>query len=122
MRSLITGLAAGRVAVGAAMLIRPEVAVRGWIGRRAASYGGTRTITRAFGARDLSLGAGALAAMAGGRDARDWVIAGAFSDAADLVATLKGDDIPVTGRILVTALAGTAIATAAGYLATWEEN
>ena len=122
MRSLITGLAAGRVVVGIAMLIRPELAVRDWIGRRAASYGGTQTITRAFGARDLSLGAGTLAALAGGREARDWVIAGAFSDATDLVATLKGEDIPLTGRILVTALAGTAIATAAGYLVAADEN
>ena len=122
MRSLVQGLAAGRVAVGVAMLLQPERAVRDWIGRRPAALGGTQTVTRAFGARDLALGAGTLAALAGGRDARDWVAAGAFSDVADLVATLKGEDIPATGRVLVALLAGSAIAVGAAYLAASDES
>jgi hypothetical protein len=117
MRNLARGLAVGRIVFGAAMLLKPEEAVRGWIGRRPASYGGTQTITQAFGARDLALGAGALAAFASGRDARDWVIAGAACDLADLVATLTADDIPLSGRIIVSALASSAIAVSAGYVA-----
>ena len=117
MRNLVRGLAAGRILVGVAMLARPEEAVRGWIGKRAASYGGTQAITQAFGARDLSLGAGTLAALMSGRDARDWVIAGAFADLADFVATATADDIPAAGRLMVFVLAGSAIATSAGYLA-----
>jgi hypothetical protein len=116
MRNLVTGLALGRIVVGAVMLINPEASVRTWIGRRAASYSGTQTITRAFGARDLSLGAGALAALVTGRDARDWVIAGAFADVADLGATLAADDLPLAGRLGVAALAGTAIAVSGGYV------
>jgi hypothetical protein len=118
MRNLATGLALGRVAFGAAMLINPEAAVRGWIGRRAASYGGTQTVTRAFGARDISLGAGALAALLSGRDALDWVVAGAFADAADLTATLTAEDIPFSGRLIVGLLAGSAIAVSGGYVLT----
>jgi hypothetical protein len=117
MRNLVRGLAAGRILVGVAMLAKPEEAVRGWIGQRAASYGGTQAITQAFGARDLSLGAGTLAALMSGRDARDWVIAGAFADLADFVATATADDIPLAGRLMVFVLAGSAIATSAGYLA-----
>jgi hypothetical protein len=116
MRNLVRGLAAGRILVGVAMLAKPEEAVRGWIGQRAASYGGTQAITQAFGARDLSLGAGTLAALMSGRDASDWVIAGAFADLADFVATATADDIPLSGRVLVFLLAGSAIATSVGYL------
>jgi hypothetical protein len=98
------------------MLVKPEEAVRAWVGRRAASYGGTQAITQALGARDLSLGAGALAALMSGNDARDWVLAGAFADLADLVATATADDIPLAGRLMVLGLAGSAIAVSAGYL------
>ena len=100
------------------MLTKPEASVRAWIGRRAASYGGTQTVTRAFGARDMSLGAGALAALLAGRDARDWVLLGAFADLADLAATATADDIPLGGRLGVLALAGSAIAISGGYVLT----
>jgi hypothetical protein len=110
------GLAVGRVAFGAALLLKPEEAVRGWVGRRAASYGGTQAVTRGLGARDLSLGAGALAAFMSGKDARDWVVAGAFADLADFAATATADDIPISGRVLVLGMAGTAIAVSGGYV------
>lgn len=112
----------GRVLFGAAMLVKPEEAVRGWIGGRAASYGGTQAITQAFGARDLSLGAGALAALMSGRDARDWVLAGAFADLADFVATSTADDIPLAGRLMVLAMAGSAIAVSIGYAVSSDAN
>jgi hypothetical protein len=116
MGNLIRQLAIGRIAFGAAMLVKPEEAVRGWIGRRAASYGGTQTVTRALGARDLVLGAGALAALTSGRDARDWVLAGAAADTVDLVATVTGDDIPLSGRVIVFGMAAAAIAVSGGYV------
>jgi hypothetical protein len=98
------------------MLLKPEESTRGWIGKRAASYGGTQTAVRALGARDLSLGAGALAALIGGRDARDWVVAGAFADVADFTATATAEDLPPAGRVAVMVLAGAAVAVSAGYL------
>ena len=120
-RALVRSLALGRIVFGAAMVLQPEAAVRGWIGRRAASYGGTQTVTQAMGARDLSLGAGALAALMSGSDARDWVVAGAFADVADLAATLSNDELPLGGRVLVTLLAGNAIAVSAAYLASGDQ-
>lgn len=122
MGNLVRALALGRIAVGVAMLVKPEEAMRGWIGARAASYGGTQTVIRGFGARDLSLGAGALSALIAGKDARDWVLAGAVGDLGDLTATIAADDIPLSGRVLVIAVAGAAIAVSAGYLAAPSEN
>jgi hypothetical protein len=52
-----------------------------------------------------------------GKDARDWVVAGAFSDLADFVATATAEDIPLSGRLMVLGLAGAAIAVSAGYVA-----
>src|SRR3954466_8451846 len=115
MRNLVRGLALGRIVFGAAMLAKPEQAVRGWIGSRPASYGGTQTITQAFGARDLVLGAGALAALMAGKDARDWVVAGGFCDLADFAATATAEDIPLSGRVIVLGMAGAAIAVSGGY-------
>src|SRR3954447_3125873 len=116
VRNLVRGLAAGRILFGAAMLLKPEEAVRGWIGSRAASQGGTQTVTRAFGARDMALGAGALAALMAGKDAREWVVAGAVCDMVDFAATATAEDIPLSGRVIVLALAGSAIAVSGGYV------
>ena len=121
MRNLVKVLAVGRIVFGAVMLARPEEAVAGWIGSKPASHGGTQTLTRAFGIRDLVLGAGTLAALGRG-DAKDWVAAGGTSDVVDLVATLRGEDIPASGRILVGALAGSAIAISAAWLAAGSEE
>jgi hypothetical protein len=117
MRALVQSLAIGRIAFGAVMLLKPEAAVRGWIGRRPASSAGTQAVTRAFGARDLVLGAGTLRALAQQTEARDWVAAGAFADVVDFAATATADEIPLVGRMLVLAMAGAAIGVSAGYLA-----
>jgi hypothetical protein len=119
MQRYVRALAFGRIAVGALMLWKPEQAVQGWIGG-VASRSGTQTITRAFGARDLVLGAGTLAALGRG-DAKDWVAAGGFSDVVDLVATMTAEDVPMSGRILVGAMAGGAIAVSAAWLASGSE-
>src|SRR3954447_17916082 len=116
MRNLVTGVAVGRILFGVLLLVKPQEATRGWIGRRAASNGGTQTVTRGLGARDLTLGAGALAALVSGRDARNWVLAGAIGDAADFGATATADDIPLAGRIAVLGMAAGAVAVSAGYL------
>jgi hypothetical protein len=122
MRNLVRGLALGRIAFGALMLVKPEEAMRGWIGSRPASYGGTQAVTRGLGARDLSLGAGALSALMAGNDARDWVLAGAFGDVGDFVATATAEDLPLSGRLLVFGLAGAAIAVSVGYLTSTAES
>ena len=98
------------------MLVKPEEAVRGWIGARPASFGGTQAVTQACGARDLVLGLGTLIALTQGRDARTWVALAGACDVIDLVATLAADDVPLSGRIMITVLATGAIAVSAGYV------
>ncbi|MEA2492646.1 MAG: hypothetical protein QOJ29_557 [Thermoleophilaceae bacterium] len=122
MSALVRALALGRVAVGVAMIARPELAVRGWIGTRAASYGGTQTLTQACGIRDLSLGAGTLRALMSGGDARDWVLLAAAADAVDFYATATAEDIPASGRVLVMGLAAGAVAVSVAYAASTERG
>jgi hypothetical protein len=43
-------------------------------------------------------------------------VAGALCDLADFAATATADDIPLSGRLLVFGLAGTAIAVSGGYV------
>ncbi len=83
---LVRAIAVGRVAVGASLIALPGVAGRQWIGDAAADRR-TKAIIRAFGVRDLALGAGTLQALDTGQPARSWVVLGAVSDVVDLAAT-----------------------------------
>lgn len=96
-------VAAGRIGFGVALALSPERVTTPWLGTDAARPG-TRVVTRGLGARDLALGAGALAAT--GADLPVWVAAGIVADAADLAATVAaGDSLPLAGRVLVGAVA-----------------
>jgi hypothetical protein len=106
-------VAAGRMGFGVALTLTPERVTTPWLGS-AAARPATRVVTRGLGARDLALGAGALAAgatgatgRARGADLQRWVAAGIVADAADLAATVAaGDSLPLRGRVLVGAVAG----------------
>jgi hypothetical protein len=101
-------VAAGRVGFGVALALSPERVTTPWLGTDAARPG-TRVVTRGLGARDLALGAGALAAT--GADLPAWVAAGIVADAADLAATLAGgDSLPLAGRVLVGGVASGGVA------------
>lgn len=96
-------VAAGRIGFGVALILTPRRMSAAWLGGDAARAG-TQVVTRGLGARDLALGAGALAVPAA--QLRPWVVAAIIADAADLVATLvAGDSLPLTGRVLVGAIA-----------------
>ena len=114
-------VAAGRVAVGVGMLVRPDLLPKvlgvdsgtaermGWLGRM-------------FGAREVALGAGLLAAQ--GTDAeRGWVLGGALSDAADALAFAGAARRGVVRPLLGWGCAGTAsAATGAGVVAWLDER
>lgn len=85
-RQMAGWYAAARVAIGAGLVVMPGL-LAGWIGEDARRPG-TRTIARAFAARDLAIGAGTLVAMADGAPLRRWLQVGAACDAADAVASL----------------------------------
>ena len=113
-------LALNRMAVGARYLAQPKAAGSSWIGRRAARRPATQVFVRAQGARDVALGAGALAALAGGSasSARTWMAAHAVADAADLAATLAvKDKLPKRRSTFAATVAGTSLAVAAAAAA-----
>jgi hypothetical protein len=115
-------VAAGRLALGVAAVAQPAVPARPWVGEAAGGVA-ARVFGRALGARDISLGAGALAALR--REAADpgpacaWVAAGAVADALDVAATVASwRELPPTGRWLVALTAGGAALTGAAAAAT----
>lgn len=110
-------LAAGRVALGVAAVLRPELPARPWVGAKEAGGAAGAVLGRALGGRDISLGLGALLALrddALGDDraagpAASWVAGGALADGVDVLATLVSwQTLPPGGRVAVTTVAGSA--------------
>lgn len=111
-RQIVRFLAAGRIAVGTALVLAPRFAGSRWIGEGARAPG-VAILARALGIRDLALGAGALQALSAGEPVRPWVLAGAASDGVDLVATaLAAPSIGARRAVAPMLVAGSAAATA----------
>jgi len=79
-------LARGRIAIGLAAVIAPGLASRALSGRKA--EGIEPLLARMLGARDLTLGLGAVIALDRGAPVRGWIEGAAVSDAVDAVASL----------------------------------
>src|SRR4051794_8767112 len=108
-RDLLTQLSAGRIALGAALVARPEGATSMWVGGDGGRPRG-RVLARGPGARDMALGAGTLAAERGGQSTTPWVLGGLLCDATDLLATHAARDrLPRAATPLIYALAGGAL-------------
>lgn len=111
----VTGIAVLRTALGATAILRPTLALRPWVGRPGTGPAAV-VLSRAAGARDIALGAGALLAGFRGDDraVRTWARAGAFCDLADAFITLGAwRDLPSRGRVAVMGAAlGAAVLTA----------
>jgi hypothetical protein len=88
---MAVGLAQGRVAIGVASLLAPELVGRTITGRER-SGGGTSLFARMVGARDIGLGLGVLTALGRGTPARGWLEASALVDGIDLAACLLARD------------------------------
>lgn len=122
LEALVAGtIALGRVTIGVTAMCFPTALARPWVGGDSARSANVRTLSRALGARDLALGAGALRALAmrasggAGSEAAYWVAAGGLADAADAAATVLGwRKLSRTGRWAVLAAAsGAAVASLA---------
>ena len=87
-RQVATWYAAGRLALGAGLVLVPGV-LKGWIGEDAGRPG-TKVVARAFGARDIAIALGTLLALEEGTAVRRWLQAGALVDAADALSSLVG--------------------------------
>jgi hypothetical protein len=105
-RSMAQQLAYGRLALGAGLVLAPRLFAGGWTGRDSAGGGG-RVLAAGLGARDVAIGAGTAHALRSGGSLREWLLAGAISDAVDCVSTLRArGSIPTAGVVGVGALAG----------------
>jgi hypothetical protein len=121
-RALLTQLSAGRIALGAAMILKPPLATSGWVGQVADRPGG-RVLARALGARDAALGAITLAALQSGQPLRPVVLAGLVCDGTDLLAThASRHNLPRAAAPLIYALAGGALLVGAANLADSEPS
>lgn len=116
-RDVARVFAAGRIAIGAALLAAPRLSLGMWIGRDAAARG-VAPVGRALGIREVVLGGMLLHTIDRPQAGARWLRAVAACDGADLIATLAaGRALPGHARPLIAGLAGAA---AAGQLwAAW---
>lgn len=117
--TLGTALNAGRITFGLAAVVAPTKAAEGWIGRAAAKRS-VHPMTRAFGIRDVALGAATIGALRSsgpsGVGARILLGLGVMVDTVDAVSgRLSKDDLP--NPSLIYAVAGGAAVTGAIALA-----
>jgi hypothetical protein len=104
-------IAAGRMALGVVAIARPALPSLAWVSEERAAEPGVQVLARALGARDIALGAVALAACARGSacSRRATIGLGAFADGIDAAATLVAwRSLPRGGRYLALAAAGSA--------------
>ena len=109
-------IAAGRVAIGAALIASPTLVTGRWLGAAESERPGARVLGIGLGGRDLVIGAGVLAA-AGSDAVKPWLLAAAVADLGDLTATLRyRAELPAAG-VAVTALVAGGAAAAGFWLA-----
>ena len=110
-RDVARAYGAGRVALGAGLLVAPGRLGRPWLGRTASQPAG-QVVLRALGARDLIIGAIALHTVDHPEVGPRWQRTCAAADAVDALATLRARrSLPPVGSALVTALAAAGAAT-----------
>ncbi|MEA2388931.1 MAG: hypothetical protein QOG41_1704 [Thermoleophilaceae bacterium] len=115
------GVAGARIVFGIAFMTMPGWTGRVWIGRDADRHA-VKILTQAIGARDLTMGLGALIAMRNGRGARGWFQAISLTDVFDFTCALLAKEVlPPAQRAMVLALAGGSAAQAA-YASTGVED
>ena len=117
-RAIAQLIAAGRVVIGAGLLASPPLVTRGWLGKSESAQPGARVMATGLGGRDVALGAGVLAALnAGGGAEKPWLLGSVLADLGDLFATLRSaDELPTSGVVLTSLMAGTAAAAGAWLL------
>jgi hypothetical protein len=98
----------GRIGLGAALLLAPRRAMRGWIGADADAPG-VAVLARALGVRDAVLGAIALHTIDNPQVGPRWQRTLALCDGVDLAATLAARrTLPPAGVALIVVMAGAA--------------
>src|SRR5690242_18054661 len=112
-RDVARAYAAGRVAVGVALLVAPRVLGRVWLGRPADTPAGGVAL-RALAVRDLVIGGIALHTVDHPEVGPRWQRTCAAADAVDLAATVAARAaLPPVGSALVMGMAAAGTATGA---------
>jgi len=102
-------LAAGRLALGLAVLVAPEKVAGGWLGERHAATPVVQDLARSLGVRDLALGLVTLQTLEDPIAGPRVQAACAVVDGVDALATLVArEDLPSRGVIGTAAVAGAA--------------
>ena len=123
-RAATRAVAAARIALGAAFLVAPGLALRMWPGRPGSTEqdrATARLLARSVGGRDVALGVGALLALSHDAPVRGWVEAAMLADMVDAAAigiAFKGLPRPqavlMFAASLGTAVAGRRLASSVG--------
>ena len=108
---MLTTLIAGRFALGAALVAKPQSQVgAGWVGGEEARRSVTTLLFRSVGARDMALALGTVSALRNGSPLKPWLLGATLADTVDLAATFAaGRAIPKAGKAGIALLAGGAI-------------
>jgi hypothetical protein len=102
-------LAAGRAALGVAVLAAPEAVTSRWLGDDNAAHPAVRYLARSLGVRDLALGLLALGTLDDPRVAAQVQLGCAAADAVDALATVAArSSLPRAGAVGTVAVAGAA--------------
>jgi hypothetical protein len=116
--SIARAAAAGRIAIGAALVAAPGPAAKRWLGD-VSERPEAQVAIAGLGARDLALGLGTLWSLGGAkRGARGWLIGSGAADTADLLAVMRGRSGLSTASVLATA----AIAGGSAALHAWLQS
>jgi hypothetical protein len=103
-------LAAGRVALGAGLLLAPGPVARGWLGELA-DRPAVQSVLRGFGVRDMVIGMIAMHTLENPQVGPRWQRTCAACDAVDALAALAAArDLPRRGTLAVAVLGGGAAA------------
>jgi hypothetical protein len=110
-------IAAGRVALGAAVLIAPRKTTSRWLGEENAAHPAVGDLARGLAARDIALGVAALSTLGDPRVGPRVQLGCALADGADVLGTvLARRHLPTVAAAATIAIAGCASA-ASVYLA-----
>jgi hypothetical protein len=114
VRDVARAYGAGRLALGAGLLVAPGLLGRPWLGATASEPAG-QVALRALGARDLIMGGIALHTVDHPEVGPRWQRTCAAADAVDALATVVARrSLPPVGSALVAALATAGAATGVG--------
>jgi len=116
-RRAAVALAAGRAALGTAVLVAPEAVMSRWLGAENARKGAVKALGRGLAARDIGLALASVQTLDDPVIGPRVLLACAFADGADALATLlERDSLPPVAAAGTLAIAGGAAA-AGAYLA-----